>query len=176
MLSHSPNSATIFLSSPLAAPNLRSQCWILTKSVTPGPDPPERRPATTNTTLSMMLTATIYGGLLGYASRHAADGGRASRCFFVEHLQHTFPHLCELLLWEQEHPLFALCDPPHRRLEFTAEHQAMESFVPMLRGLLSIYSGEVLSGGPQRVLHQHPVSSCLPRIQTFLDPPSDVPG
>ena len=52
----------------------------------------------------------------------------------------------------------------------------MECFGSMLCGFLSTDSGEVLSGGPQRVLHQHLVSSCLPRIQTFLDPPSYVPG
>ena len=46
----------------------------------------------------------------------------------------------------------------------------------MLRGFLSTDSGEVLSGGPQRVLHQHLESSRFPRIQTFLGLPLDVPG
>ena len=52
----------------------------------------------------------------------------------------------------------------------------MESFGAMLRSFLSTDSGEVLSGGPQRVLHQHREYPRLPRIQTFFDPPLDVPG
>ena len=96
--------------------------------------------------------------------------------FCVEHIQHAFPCLCALLLQDQDPPLFALRDSPPFRPEFTAEHQAMECFGLMLRGFLSTDSGEVLSGGPQRVLHQNPLASRLPRIKTFLNPSSDVPG
>ena len=103
-------------------------------------------------------------------------GGACVRVFSAEHLQHTFPPLCALLLREQDPPLVMLHDPPHRHPKFSAEQQAMECFDPVLRGFLPTDSVELLSGGPQRVLHQHLVASCLPRIKAFLNPPSDVPG
>ena len=96
--------------------------------------------------------------------------------FCVKRLQKTIPRLHAMPLWLQDPSLLPLCDPPHRCPEFTAEHQAKKGFVPMFRGFLSTDRGEVQSGGPQRVLHQHRESPPLPRIETFLNAPSDVPG
>ena len=45
----------------------------------------------------------------------------------------------------------------------------MKGLGAVLRGFLATNRGEILSGGPQCVLHQHFVLARLPRIETFLD-------
>ena len=52
----------------------------------------------------------------------------------------------------------------------------MEGLGAVLRGFLATNSGEILSGGPQCVLHQHLMVARLQRIETFLDASPDVPG
>ena len=52
----------------------------------------------------------------------------------------------------------------------------MKGLGAMIRGFLATDRGEILSGGPQCVLHQHGIPPRLPRIKTFLNAPSDVPG
>ena len=60
----------------------------------PGPAPPESRPATSVTVLSVMSTGTSSGGWSGYVSRLAADGGRASGCL----VQSTYITLSPVLV------------------------------------------------------------------------------
>ena len=95
--------------------------------------------------------------------------------FGAQHLHHTLPSLRAFVLWQQDPPLLPLCDPPHRRPEFPAEHQAMVCLSPMLRGFFPADGGEVLCAGPQRVLHEHCVLPRLPSAQALLDPSMDVP-
>ena len=52
----------------------------------------------------------------------------------------------------------------------------MKGLGAVLRGFLATDRGEILSGGPQCVLHQHFELTRLPRIETFLNALSDVPG
>ena len=68
------------MSSPLAAPNLRSQCCRETESVPPSLAHPESRPATTFTMSSVMSTGVRSGGQSGYESQFSAVGVRASGC------------------------------------------------------------------------------------------------
>ena len=80
MLNHSVKLPTINLSSPIAAPNPRNQCYKLTEFVLPGLSLPESRPAIAVTVSSVMLTSTSSGGRSSYESRLATVGARASRC------------------------------------------------------------------------------------------------
>ena len=77
---HSTKSPTINRSSPLAAPNRRSQCWSNTKSVPPGPAPPKSRPATAATVSSVISTGVSSRGRSVYDSRLAAVGVQAYGC------------------------------------------------------------------------------------------------
>ena len=53
--------------------------------------------------------------------------------FGAEHLHHVLPRLRAVVIRLQHPSLIALCDPPHLRPEFTAEHQAMKGLGPVLR-------------------------------------------
>ena len=96
--------------------------------------------------------------------------------FVAQHLHHALPRLCAVVVGLQHPSLLALGDPPHRRPEFTADHQAMKGLGPVLRGFFPVDGSEVLSGGPQRVLHQHRELARLPRVEAFLNPSPNIPG
>ena len=52
----------------------------------------------------------------------------------------------------------------------------MKGLGPVLRSFFLENGSEVLSGGPQCVLHQHRELARLPRVEAFLDPSPDIPG
>ena len=79
-VSHSAKSTAVRHNSLIAAPNIRSQCCRLTEFASPGPAPPEVRPATSVIVSSMISTGESSRGWSGYVSRMAADRGRASWC------------------------------------------------------------------------------------------------
>ena len=96
--------------------------------------------------------------------------------FDAEHLHHSLPRLRAVVFWKESPPLFPFRDPPHRRPEFSAEHQAMKCLSPVLRRFFLADGGEVLGTGPQCVLHEHRVMLRLPRIQALFYPSLYIPG
>ena len=52
----------------------------------------------------------------------------------------------------------------------------MKGLGPVLPSFFPADRSEVLSGGPQRVLHQHRELACLPRVEAFLNPSLNIPG
>ena len=55
-------------------------------------------------------------------------------------------------------------DPPHRRPELPADHQAVIGLCPVLRRHLYLGDGEVLRTLSQRVFHQHSVTPLRPGV------------
>ena len=52
----------------------------------------------------------------------------------------------------------------------------MKGLGVVLRSFLPADGSEVLSGGPQRVIHQHCELSRLPHVNAFPNPPPDILG
>ena len=89
----------------------------------------------------------------------------------AHHIHHQFTRFVALASRLVHAALTLVCDSPHFRPQLPSDHKDVVSLFPVLLGLLSLRSGEVLLTRPQRLLNQHTMPSCLTSAQTLLGHP-----